>query len=261
MSNYIAVYGPSGPLYLLKTNKLNQWWVINGDWLLVLDEISIPELPEYKIVMDNFGAYSHQQACATIEMLYEESLPYKTLCSHNVNPFNEEYDDIIHLQKQNAYQVELPDAIIEDKVIDFKLSTPTIDLGMGGSIISEKNTLYKNSSNVTNEKAEAFCKHFEIDCNEIEMNLAKELIARSYPMENIMPTINTNIVTTKTVHFVNDQDVESMTSDQLINNIAQLEASIEKLNEIKIKSKFVTKTITEQETTLNIVVEHLDARS
>lgn len=249
-TNFIAAWGPSGPLYLLKTNKHNHFWVINGGWNLYLDDLLSSELSRFIIIKDNFEVYSYQQACVIIESLYNKKLPHSTLSSRNVEPFNPDHNDLAQGKAQGQYNSNIPNPdVISNTVIEYK--TPNVS--------------FEDLANVTNElneQAKEYIKHYNIDCNEIELNVMKQLIQDGFTIpEKNMSNLKTNIVTTTTEYKVNGENVENLSDDNLLNCIATLEESIDKLQKMTTKSTFVTKTITHQQETLAVVVKHLDSRN
>lgn len=235
-TNYVAAYGPSGPLYLLKTATPNQWWVINGNWLLDIETIN-NQLNSYVIIEDNFTIQSYQQACDFINYLYGKNLPYKKLRTNNLSYFDPGQNNKEQEKAQKFYDAFL-------------------------SKSSEKEQTSTIEDN-PKQKVKDLCERFNINASKLELRVYKKMIERKYKLsENKnMSTLNTDIVTTKTIHTVNGQEVEFLSDNDLLNYIAQLETSIKKLIDIRAESVFVKNTIEKQRNTLDVVIKHLDDRS
>ena len=237
MSNYIAAWGPNGPLYLEKTHKANIWSYRNGFGLLVRDLLPINSLQEYVIIEDNFAELPWDIAVAKIKAMFNENQTYLVLCDGNLTPYEP--------------------------------NTKTIS---GGVNIPPLSNLDK--------QARAYLKYYKIECTKTELKVAKELIGLNpdhHWEQYITPTesesqintkqtkseqsmLQTNIITTNTINTVNDIDVNDLSNDELLDSVIQLEKSIDQLQSVKSKSKFVDKTISDQQKTLSIVLKHLDAR-
>jgi len=67
-------------------------------------------------------------------------------------------------------------------------------------------------------------------------------------------------VTVETKHLVNNTDVTTMTPDDLIRCIKNIEQEIKELKAINIQSNYVLKKVEELGVTLGVVVGHLDAK-
>jgi hypothetical protein len=67
-------------------------------------------------------------------------------------------------------------------------------------------------------------------------------------------------VSVETKHFVSGSDVSTMTPDDLIRSIKNIEQEIKELKAVNIQSVYIGKKVDELRVTLGVVVGHLDDR-
>lgn len=67
-------------------------------------------------------------------------------------------------------------------------------------------------------------------------------------------------ITVETKHYVAGRDVETMTANDLIKAVKDLEKEIAELKSVNSESKYIEKRIKELQTTLKDVVKHLDSK-
>lgn len=68
------------------------------------------------------------------------------------------------------------------------------------------------------------------------------------------------MITVETKHFVGNQDVATMSADDLIDVVKRLEKEIADLKGVSSESKYIDGKVKELQTTLKDVVKHLDSK-
>lgn len=245
MSNYIAAWGPSGPMYLAKTEIENEYYVINGDWIIDMEDPT----NEYYIIQDNILEGNYNTVCENIRAHYDETVAYPILRYLNHTPYEKDNKDEIVGSK-----------IVNQKAPINKLKGVTEETR---KFVKEfTNPLSTHELDTTEIEAKAICEHFGNVTNEVSTSIAKQLIAKGYKIPQKEKTMSpeTDIVTVKTVNLVNGIDVKDLNANDLLNSVMQLEANIKKLTEIESNSDFIVKTITKQRNVLATVIKHLDTK-
>lgn len=267
MSNFIAAWGPSGPMYLKKTEEANVYYVINGDWTLIPN---VHDQNKYFIIKDNFINANYNEACDFIRKIYNEKLIYPILTDSHHSPYNliDENENINDLRGVTDESRELPP-------MGFSLPTKEFFGGVTEEMLynlppdqfSNKSTTKGTNSpkiDVKNPEVYAIAEHFDIPLPLTEANksVIKQLIAQGYKLPNKEKTMSpeTNIVTVETVNLVNGVDVKELNANDLLNSVIQLEANIKKLKEIETPSEFVEMTILKQKDVLATVIKHLNEK-
>lgn len=134
----IGVHGPSGPLYLEKTQKHNVWWVINGKWELDLN--TLKDKDKYFIVKYNMMYLPWQNACDIINKEFNPIGMYHDLYDYLHN--TPEHETNVPWETDTSIQQELT-------IDEFKLIKDTTMQKIKPNLITTEIVHTINGTNVT----------------------------------------------------------------------------------------------------------------